>query len=129
MINGGNTTLYVADFNRSVDFYTETLGLKLSMRASDHWAEIDAGPGVMIGLHPVVPGKTAEAGTVGSMAIGFNVTEPLEDVMATLTERGVVFPAPIVEDEFVRFAYFADPDGNPLYITQVLYHGAHGAPE
>ena len=51
MIHGGNTTLYVRDMDVSIRFYTETLGLALRMRAGDDWAEIDAGPGLVIGLH------------------------------------------------------------------------------
>jgi len=45
MIRGGNATIYVTDMDRSVAFYTETLGLRLAFRAGDHWAGIDAGTG------------------------------------------------------------------------------------
>ena len=42
MFTGGILTVMVSDFNRSVQFYTETLGLALKMRAGDGWAEIEA---------------------------------------------------------------------------------------
>ena len=128
MIHGGNTTLYVSDINLSIQFYTDVMGLKLRMRVGDEWAEIDAGPGLVIGLHPATPPHTPAPGTRGSVAIGFNVTDDLETVMKKLTKLGVSFQGPIVEDQHVRLAFFGDPDGNPLYLAQVLHVGAHGGP-
>jgi len=52
MLKGGNATIYVSDMDRAVAFYTETLGLGLTFRAGDHWAGIDAGDGLQLGLHP-----------------------------------------------------------------------------
>lgn len=129
MIHGGNTTLYVADINVSIQFYTQTLGLDLRMRAGDNWAEIEAGPGLVLGLHPTDGVHTPKPGLRGSIAIGFNVDETLESVMEKLQKSGVSFQGPIVEDEHVRLAFFQDPDGNPLYLAQVLHVGAHGGPE
>lgn len=128
MIHGGNATIYVADINVSIRFYTDTLGLKLRMRAGNDWAEIDAGPGLIIGLHPADAPHLPKPGTRGSLAIGFNVTEQLEDVVARLKKKGVTFHGSIVDTEQVRLAFFGDPDGNPLYLAQVLYAGAHGGP-
>jgi lactoylglutathione lyase len=129
MIHGGNTTVYVADIKASIQFYTETLGLELRMRAGDDWAEIDGGPGLLIGLHPADPVHSPKPGTRGSVSIGFNVTGNLEDEVADLKQKGVAFSGPIVEDEHVRLAFFNDPDGNPFYLAQVLHVGAHGAKE
>lgn len=128
MINGGNTTIYVSDINVSIRFYTETLKLKLRMRAGDDWAEVDAGPGLIIGLHPAEGPHLPEPGTPGSISIGFNVTGELEETVRELEGRGVSFHGPIVDDEHVRLAFFADPDGNALYLAQVMHAGAHGGP-
>jgi catechol 2,3-dioxygenase-like lactoylglutathione lyase family enzyme len=128
VIQGGNTTIYVSDINVSIRFYTQTLGLKLRMRAGDNWAEIDAGPGLILGLHPSTPPHTPAPGICGSLAIGFNVTGELERVVAKLEQRGVSFHGPIIDDEQVRLAFFGDPDGNALYLCQVLHAGAHGGP-
>ena len=127
MIHGGNTTLYVRDINVSIRFYTETLGLGLRMRAGDDWAEIDAGPGLILGLHPSGP-HTPAPGTRGSIAIGFNVTGEIEAAIQTLQGKGVAFAGPVIEDEHVKLAFFSDPDGNGLYLCQVLHAGAHGGP-
>ena len=52
VIRGGNATIFVTDMDRAVSFYTETLSLRLTFRAGDHWASIDAGDGFRLGLHP-----------------------------------------------------------------------------
>ncbi|RYU10199.1 VOC family protein [Nocardioides iriomotensis] len=119
MLKGGNATIYVADMDRAVTFYTETLGLRLLFRAGDHWASIDAGDGLQLGLHPATAhGPTP--GTVGAVTVGFTVDEPIEQVIATLEERGVTLEGPVVDDAArLKLAFFADPDGNPLYMTEL----------
>jgi catechol 2,3-dioxygenase-like lactoylglutathione lyase family enzyme len=119
MIQGGTPTIYVSDMERAVTFYTRTLGLKLLEREDDDWASIDAGDGLVLGLQPA-NGKSGKGG--GSITIGFNVTEPLEEVVAKLEHRGVSFRGPIEgKGEMpVRFAFFGDPDGNSLYLCELV---------
>ncbi|MFG0283341.1 MAG: VOC family protein [Phycisphaerales bacterium JB039] len=117
MICGGNAAVFVRDMDRAVAFYSETLGLKLRNRYGDEWAEIDAG-GLAIGLHP--PSAAGpEPGAAGAIQIGLNVTEPIAAVMKILQSRGVAFRGPVVDDGPVKLAFFADPDGNPLYLCEV----------
>ena len=52
MFASGNVTIYVQNMDRAVRFYTETLGLKLAYRFGDHWAAVELGKGLTIGLHP-----------------------------------------------------------------------------
>ncbi len=52
MISGGNATIIVADIDRSIRFYTEVLGLKLTNRFGNDWATVSAGEGLTIGIHP-----------------------------------------------------------------------------
>ena len=117
MLTGGNVTVYVSDMNQAVRFYTEVLGLELRERVGDHWAAVDAGGGLVIGLHPA----TAEisAGRAGSMAIGFEATAPIEQVVGALKGKGVRFDAGVVGDKAGKFAFFADPDGNSCYLFQM----------
>ena len=115
MLTGGNVTIYVSDMSRAVRFYTEALGLKLRERYGDHWASIDAGSGLVIGLHPATP--EVAAGKVGSIAIGFEATQPIERVVNTLQERGVRVDG-VKSDKAGTFASFTDPDGTPCYAYQ-----------
>ena len=117
MLNGGNITVYVSDMDAAVRFYTEGLGLKLRERHGNHWAAVDAGNGLVIGLHPATP--EMPAGRSGSMAIGLEVTRPIEQVVEMLAAKGVMFHGPIAGDKAGKFAGFADPDGNPCYLFQM----------
>lgn len=117
MFRGGVFTIYVSDINRSVQFYTETLGMKLSQRYGNDWALIDGGPGLSIGLHPA----TAEvpAGRRGSIAIGLYLEQPIGDAVEQLRRAGVSFDGPIKEDEALSLAFFSDPDGTALYLAEM----------
>ncbi len=125
MIRGGNATVFVSNMDRAVRFYTEALGLALAFRAGDDWAQIDAGDGFQIGLHPASP-SAGQPGTVGATQVGLNVSRRLEDVVEALQSRGVPFDGPIVEDEHVRLAFLKDPDGNVLYLCQMQHAPSAG---
>jgi catechol 2,3-dioxygenase-like lactoylglutathione lyase family enzyme len=121
MITGGIATIMVSDFDRAIEFYTRTLGLKLSSRFGNDWAEIDGGGGLRIGLHP--EGHGPKAGTQGAISIGFNIQGAIEGVVASLKEKGVAFRGPILDNsktEGIKLAMFGDPDGNPLYLCEVV---------
>lgn len=113
----GNVTVYVSDMNRAVHFYSETLGLKLLYRFGDHWASLQAGRGLTIGLHPASPENPA--GRKGSMAIGLELSGKMEDAVRDLSARGVRFTSQSDEGKAGKFAGFEDPDGNPLYLAQL----------
>jgi catechol 2,3-dioxygenase-like lactoylglutathione lyase family enzyme len=118
MITSGLATLMVADLDRSVRFYTETLGFKLKVRFGPAWAEIDAGGGCILGLHPAGEHGPRPAAAPGSISIGFQVNQPIAEVVEVLSNRGVKFHGAIKADGPVKLAFFADPDGNPLYLAE-----------
>jgi catechol 2,3-dioxygenase-like lactoylglutathione lyase family enzyme len=121
MIRGGVATLYVSDMSRAVKFYTETLGFTLVYRAGDHWASVDAGDGLTLGLHPMSE-HAPKPGTRGSISVGFNVTRSIDEVVAALAAKGVTFRGPVQKDAEggIRLAFFGDPDGNDLYLCEVV---------
>lgn len=118
MISGGNATIFVSDMDRAVKFYTETLGLKLRMRAENFWAEVQAGDTLVLGLHPASP-SAKDPGTEGSIQIGLTVDEPLEKIQARLKDAGVQFEGDIIDDEPGRFVQLRDPDGHRLYFWEM----------
>jgi len=117
IISGGMPTIFVSNMDAAVRFYTEALGLKLLERYGDHWASIDCGQGLTIGLHPA--SAQNPSGRVGSITIGFRSSEPIRDTVAKLKARGVIFRGDIVDDTQLLVASFQDPDGNPFYLAEM----------
>ena len=116
MISGGNATVYVSNMDNAIRFYTEALGLKLTNRFGDHWATVQAGKTLLIGLHPW-SAKHPRPGTKGSVQIGLVVSrdEPIADLAARLRKHGVEV-SDIIKSEEANYISFADPDGNPIYV-------------
>src|SRR5579883_1398472 len=117
----GNVTVYVSNMDRAVRFYTEVLGLKLAYRFGDHWASIELGKGLTIGLHPGGSGESSAApGAVKSgMSIGLELSGRIEDAVARLQAKGVQFGDVVNEGKAGKFAHFQDPDGNSLYLAEL----------
>ena len=104
------------DLERSVAFYTETLGLPAGPRyGTDVGAEFETGNLTIaafafaaVGMEPPPP---------NSGPIAFRVDDVAE-AKAELESRGVEFQGEIVDSGVCHQAYFADPDGNKL----ILHH-------
>ena len=115
-VNWQNTLLvqlHVADLDRAIEFYTETLGFTLQQRIDElRWARIDTGiENVIIGLGV---GESAGSGTVSlNFAVG-----NIEHARTLLERRGVVFDGPTINiPGVVQLADFADPDGNKIRLA------------
>jgi catechol 2,3-dioxygenase-like lactoylglutathione lyase family enzyme len=117
-IKEANVTVMVTDMKRSIRFYIEVLGLELKANYGDQYAQV-ASPGVMIGLHPVT--KEDSQPKSGSISVGFGV-DSLADAVADLKAKGVTFSR-TVEDRPTKLAFFTDPDGNPLYLSETASRG------
>lgn len=119
-IRGGNSSIYVADMDRAVRFYTDAVGLRLRLRIGNEWAELDAGDGMIIGLH--LPGLSTivKPGSPGAINIELRVTGEIEGVVEQLKRRGVVFVTTIENYKNVRLAKFHDPDGNCIVLAQTI---------
>jgi catechol 2,3-dioxygenase-like lactoylglutathione lyase family enzyme len=101
----------VADMDRSVEFYRDTLGLE-PVTVSEHWSEFQAGA-LTIALHPgrTDAQATFESGTdAGTVTIGLT-TPNLADACATLRARGVSVDGPRDLEGLAPIATFSDPDG------------------
>lgn len=117
MYKSGNVTLMVSDFERSLTFYTQTLGLHQDERYGNEWAEVSL-TGLTIGLHPAGE-QTPDAGT---SSIGLEVAD-IDAEVAALKAKGVAFMEEIRDSEMIRIIPFKDPDGHTLYLCQVKQWG------
>jgi catechol 2,3-dioxygenase-like lactoylglutathione lyase family enzyme len=119
MFASGNVTVYVSNMDRAVRFYTEGLGLKLAYRFGDHWASVEVGKGLTIGLHPA--SVENPAGRKGSMAIGLELNGHIEDAMKILSAKGLEFQGIVNDGKAGKFVGFLDPDGNQLYLAELSW--------
>lgn len=100
----------VSDLDRAVDFYQNTLGLKLDSKFENVYAEFDVA-GTTFGLYCAGEGPTHACGIVA-----FNVPS-LAEAAAELKARGIECTA--IEDSPVcRMGFFADPDGNEFMLHE-----------
>jgi catechol 2,3-dioxygenase-like lactoylglutathione lyase family enzyme len=117
-----NVIVPVADQDRELAFYTETLGLELRADVpfgnGERWIEVaPAGADTPIALCP--PGPSNEA---GDRQTGITLqTDDIDAYHALLRERGVD-----VDDEVSRMGepvpplfWFRDPEGNTLMVAEV----------
>lgn len=122
MVSGGNATIFISNMDRAIHFYTEVLGMKLSNRFGDHWATVDAGKGLTVGLHPAST-KYPAPGTKGAIMLGLEIDEPIETVVSRLSDKGVRFTGSIVQETSGKFVHLEDPDGNEIYFWEVRRWG------
>ncbi|HHY73633.1 MAG TPA: glyoxalase [Bacillus bacterium] len=116
MYKSGNMSIIVTDFKKAVQFYVETLGLKLTHEVEGHLAQIEA-PGLTISLIHPTREQGSQPGRADNISIGLEV-QKLEPAIEILKSRGVEFPH-ITEENATRIAHFSDPEGNLLYLIEL----------
>ena len=110
-------TLVVADLQRSVEFYTDALGLHIADR-TDEAAILDAGFGkILLWERPDAP-----PGETGVMHLTFEVGD-IDATFEEMNQAGVEFlhlprTALLGQNYEMRAAAFRDPDGHGLAITE-----------
>jgi catechol 2,3-dioxygenase-like lactoylglutathione lyase family enzyme len=119
-ITEANVTVMVTDMKRAIRFYVDVVGLELKANYGDHYAQVSS-PGLMIGLHPSTKGGPPTGTSSEAISIGFGVDD-LASAMTDLKAKGVAFSR-VVEDRQNKLAFFTDPDGNPLYLSQTARRG------
>src|ERR1700683_36217 len=111
------TTIFVADMDRAVKFYTDVLGCQVDMRFGNEWAQLkSADGGATLGLHPA--SQENPAGVKGSIQLGIEVKDSIHRRVEEMTAKGAKFSGPVRDDEQLWFANLEDPDGNRLYLAQ-----------
>ena len=123
MIKGVHDIYYnVVDMKRSIEFYTNALGMKVLFE-SEHWTSLDCG-GVMIGLHwtegtlvPDFPRDGHGAHCGGTLTLSSdNVSED-----RALLERAGAKILGEMDEAWGHMLIFEDPDGNVLKLQNAKY--------
>jgi catechol 2,3-dioxygenase-like lactoylglutathione lyase family enzyme len=94
---------YVADMDRAVGFYRDTLGLALKFQTPE-WSEFATGA-TTLALHPATPDHP-----VGTTAVGFR-DDDFQAFWDEKTAAGVTFTKTPHEEHGVRLTEFLDSDG------------------
>ena len=100
---------YVADMDRAIAFYRDTLGLELKFQ-SPFWSEFATGETVLA-LHPA-----SEENRAGSVELGFAVDD-LGDFYARRDDLGIQFTREPKEMHGVHIGGIRDPDGAQLSVS------------
>jgi uncharacterized protein (TIGR00369 family) len=108
---GGCATLAVQDFDRSIAFYTDVLGMKVLVRWGTEWACLDAGNGMLLGLVP----RTDQPET--PMSVGLCVIDDFKGAVGRLGQHGIALEHGTEAGGSVSLVHFTDPDGHALYLT------------
>jgi predicted enzyme related to lactoylglutathione lyase len=104
---------WVSDMDRAVAFYRDMLGLPLTRRDGENWAEFDSG-GRRFALHGVGEGQSVTPG--GATAV-FSVDD-LDQSKQRLSVQGVSFDQEGDVQGYARFASCRDPDGNTVQLIE-----------
>lgn len=95
---------FVADMDRAVKFYRDTMGLPLIFQ-SPGWSEFATGE-TKLGLHPA-----SDKSPSGKVEFGFNVAD-LAKFYDEMKSKGVKFPMPPTKQDFGgMLAQFEDSQG------------------
>lgn len=95
---------FVADMDKAVAFYRDTLGLKLRFQ-SPEWSEFETGE-TTLALH-----RASEKKPAGTVELGFN-TDDIQAEHKTLSAMGVKFIMPPTKQDFGgTLAQFLDSEG------------------
>ncbi|MEO8117750.1 MAG: VOC family protein [Rhodoferax sp.] len=122
-----HAAIICADYERSKQFYTEVLGLKIvaeTYRATRQSYKLDLalpdGTQLELFSFPGAPARPSYPEACGLRHLAFAVAD-LNASVAHLQSKGVTVE-PVRVDEFTgqRFTFFADPDDLPLELYETL---------
>lgn len=116
----GFVRVFVADFEKSLAFYTDTLGMELDYTDQEHWAQFVSGEDVSLAIEKCDPNHVEQGSKLVGRFIG--VTLMVDDInaeYARLSAKGVKFSGEPAKQPFGgTLAHLHDPDGNVLTLMQ-----------
>jgi glyoxylase I family protein len=122
-----HVAIICSDYERSKHFYTQTLGLKIIAEAyraerQSYKLDLAVADGTQLELFsfPNPPERPSRPEACGLRHLAFAVAD-VEQIKMDLEQKGIVVE-PIRVDEYTskKFTFFADPDGLPLEVYEVV---------
>ena len=110
----GAAILLVEDLQKSIEFYRDTLELKIKNQTAD-WVEFqNETQGAVLALHPA---RIKQKGCSNTL-VGFNVSN-LDSICDKLGEKGVKFHKRFTQEAFGKHAIIEDPEGHLISIVEI----------
>jgi len=117
----GAVILLVSNMDKSIKFYSDTLGLPIKTKSKD-WTEFFKNDTVLA-LHPVR--KKSKLKTGSGVLVGFEVSD-LSSTVKKLKERKVKFFKRPKDEPFGKHAIVQDPDGHLISIAEIKEKSREG---
>ncbi len=116
----GFVRVFVTDLKKSLDFYTNTLGMELDFTDEQNWAQFKSGEDVSLGIEKTDADHVEEGSRLVGRFVGVTLmVEDIEQTYEKLISKGVQFTGKPEKQPFGgTLAHFKDLDGNILTIMQ-----------
>jgi catechol 2,3-dioxygenase-like lactoylglutathione lyase family enzyme len=108
----GFVRIFVSDFKKSLEFYTESLGMELDCTVGDYWAQFNSGVDIALAIEACNPEKKQLIGRYCGVNL---LVDNVDETYQNLKNKGVEFTlAPEKQSWGRTLAEFKDLDGNIL---------------
>jgi catechol 2,3-dioxygenase-like lactoylglutathione lyase family enzyme len=117
----GFVRVFVSDFDKSLDFYTKTLGMEIDYTdKKNNWAQFKSGEDVSLAIEKCDPDHIEQGSKLVGRFVGVTLmVDDIEDQYNRLTTKGVEFIGrPKKQHWGGTLAHLKDLDGNVLTLMQ-----------
>ena len=116
----GFVTVFVTDFNKSLDFYTNTLGMEIDYTDKANWAQFKSGEEVSLAIEKCDPDYVEQGSKMVGRFVGVTLmVDNIEDQYSRLVAKGVEFTGrPEKQPWGGTLAHLKDLNDNVLTLMQ-----------
>jgi lactoylglutathione lyase len=116
----GFVTVFVTDLEKSLAFYTRTLGMELDFTDERNWAQFKSGEDVSLAIERCDAGRVEQGSKVVGRFVGVTLmVDDIDETYERLVGRGVRFTGrPEKQPWGGTLAHLQDLDGNVLTLMQ-----------
>jgi len=116
----GFVTVFVTDFDKSLDFYTKTLGMEIDYTDKKNWAQFKSGEDVSLAIEKCAPDYAEQGSKMVGRFVGVTLmVDNIEEQYNRLVAKGVEFTGrPEKQHWGGTLAHLKDLEGNVLTLMQ-----------
>ena len=116
----GFVTVFVTDFDKSLDFYTQTLGMEIDYTDKKVWAQFKSGEDVSLAIEKCDRNYVEQGSKMVGRFVGVTLmVDNIEDQCNRLVAKGVEFTGrPEKQHWGGTLAHLKDLEGNVLTLMQ-----------